>query len=48
MSTYKCWVHINGGDYEVTVQAPSDSVAKAMLESQYGTSAVNGWPMLVS
>ena len=48
MKIYRCWVHINGGDYEVEVQAPTELVAKSLLESQYGVNAVFGYPQLVS
>lgn len=47
MRLYRCWVHVNGGDFEVEIRAPNELAAKSLLESQYGARAVFGYPQAV-
>lgn len=44
MPKFFCLVEINGGTYEVAVDAGADYQAKTILEAQYGKDKIVGWP----
>lgn len=44
MAKYFCLVETNSGTFEVSIEAGSDYQAKVLLDAQYGSSKVVGWP----